>query len=160
MKNIRTSAVQVPLLSACMIFMTMCTPSSSPPTGVEFDLSIFRSGDNGDNWFVTWAGSGDLYTSQCDGRGWRKEDGNQRDFMNNRVWRISGGPDSASFSPRMDEGAPDYSRTAQQDIYGPIEPGDSIIEFPPAERLDVWNWYGYGIISVDGNIYQFISHCG
>ena len=70
MKNIRTSAVQVPLLSACVIIMTMCTTSHSPLTGVEFDISIFRSGDNSDNWFVTWAGNSDLYTSQCDGCGW------------------------------------------------------------------------------------------
>jgi len=65
-----------------------------------------------------------------------------------------------SFTPIFVEGAPDYSRTAQQEIYGLIQPGDTNIEFPPSDRLDVWNWYGYGIISIEGNIYQFISHCG
>lgn len=140
--------------------MLACTRVPDIPTGVEFEPGVFRSGDNGDNWCVTWAADGDLYTSQCDGRGWRYPDGNQRDFMNNQVWQISGGPDSGSFRPIFLEDAPDYSRSAQTEIYGPIVPPDSCIEFPQPDRLDVWNWYGYGIVSIDGNLYQFISHCG
>lgn len=149
------------LLFLCgLIIVANCDRTYEIPTGIEFDSFVFRSGDNGDNWCLTWADDGDLYTSQCDGRGWRYENGNQRDFMNNQVWKIKGGPDPDSFMPFLVEGAPDYSRTAQQEIYGQIQPGDSAIEFPQADRLDVWNWYSYGIVSIEGNIYQFISHCG
>ena len=140
--------------------LTMCNQQKEMPVDVEFDSYILRSGDNGDNWCVTWGQDGDLYTSQCDGRGWLRPDGTQRDFMNNRVWQIKGGPDSVSFTPIYLDDAPDYSRTSQQDIYGPIESPDSTTEFPPQHKLDVWNWYPYGIVSIDGNIYQYISHCG
>lgn len=155
-----TTHVKLVLIFGLTLLFTACNQKQAIPTGVEFEPYVFRSGDNGDNWCVTWAGDGDLYTSQCDGRGWRYKDGNQRDFMNNQVWRIAGGPDSVSFVSVYIDNAPDYSRTAQQEIYGSIESPDSCIEFPQADRLDVWNWYGYGIVSILGNIYQFISHCG
>ncbi len=145
---------------ANIILLMMCSPKKQYPVSLEFDSYVFRSGDNGDNWCLTWAADGDLYTSQCDGRGWLNEDGSKRNFKNNHIWRISGGPDSASFKTTMLTNAPDYSRKAQEVIYGPIEPGDAYEEFPQKDRLDVWNWYGYGIVSIDGNIYQFISHVG
>lgn len=140
--------------------LSMCTQKKEIPVGVEFDPYVFRSGDNGDNWCVTWANDDLLYTSQCDGRGWLDDNGEQRDFMNNRVWKISGGPNAASFNPIWIEEAPDYSRTTQEHVYGPIDSSDSRIQFPPQHKLDVWNWYPYGIVSIDGNIYQFMSHCG
>jgi len=60
----------------------------------------------------------------------------------------------------MLKGFPDYSRTGLTEIYGPIVEPDAVTKFPPAGKLrDGWNWYGYGIISIDGNLYQFISHC-
>ncbi len=148
------------VLALSIFILSECTHNRQIPTGIGFNNYVFRSGDNGDNWCLTWAADGDLYTSQCDGRGWRYPDGRQRDFMNNHIWRIAGGPDSASFRSVFVEDAPDYSRTAQKEIYGPIVQPDTCIEFPPPERLDTWNWYAYGIVSIDGNIYQFISHCG
>lgn len=142
------------------LWMSMCSQQKQYPVGIEFEPYVFRSGDNGDNWCLTWAADGDLYTSQCDGRGWLYEDGSKRNFMNNQIWRISGGPDSLSFKASVLYGAPDYSRSAQEIVYGPIEPGDAYEEFPQKDRLDTWNWYAYGIVSVDENMYQFISHVG
>ena len=148
------------LLLPLVAFLISCKTTTEKPADVKFESFIFRTGDNGDNWCVTWGQDDFLYTSQCDGRGWRDKNNNQRDFMNTRVWKISGGPDTTSFNPVWINKAPDYSRTAQQVIYGPIDSSDARTEFPPQHKLDVWNWYGYGIVSIDGNIYQFNSHCG
>lgn len=131
------------------------------PVGAELDTTVFRSGHRGDNWFSTWGEDGALYTAQCDGSGWLYENGDKREYKNNLIWRITGGPDSASFKTERLEVYPDYSRTGLTEIYGPIVPPDTGIQFvPPGKLRDGWNWYGYGIISIDGNLYQFISHCG
>ena len=35
------------------------------------------------------------------------------------------------------------------------------IQFVPNGKLrDGRKWYGYGLVSIEGNMYQFISHCG
>lgn len=142
-------------------FITSCQNEKRYPITVEFNPDIMRSGDNGDNWFMTIGEDDALYVAQCDGRGWYKDDGNKRDFKNHQAWRITGGPDSSSFKAAMID-YPDYSRTGLTEIHGPIIPPDSVIEFPRGNKklLRDWNWYGYGIVSVDGNLFQFISHCG
>ena len=149
------------IFSLVLFLMTTCHQSRNLPVDVEFDPEIVRLGDNGDNWCMTIGEDGALYTAQCDGRGWYNEDGSKRDFKNYHVWRITGGPDTTSFHAEMID-HPDYSRTGLTEIHGPIIPPDSVIEFPSSslELLHDWNWYGYGIVSVDGNLYQFISHCG
>ncbi len=159
--QIRHLTVILPLLVITFGGLTSCqSPSKKIPVGVEFDPHIFRSGEKGDNWCMTWGADGALYTAQCDGRGWYDENGKKRDFKNTQIWRITGGPDSAGFKAEMLEGFPDYSRTGYTEIYGPIIPPDSATRFPPPGKLrDGWNWYGYGLVSVDGNMYQFISHC-
>ncbi len=140
---------------------TMCIEEKKYPVGVDFDPEIVRLGDNGDNWCMTIGEDNALYTAQCDGRGWYNEDGSHKDFKNYHVWRITGGPDTAGFHAEMIN-HPDYSRTGLMEIHGPVIPPDSVIEFPRSskELLHDWNWYGYGIVSIDGNLYQFISHCG
>jgi len=94
--------------------------------GVDFDSTIYRTGVNGDNWCMTWADDGHLYTSCDDGSGWKPR---TEVRYNNRVWRITGGPEKidADFLP----GFPEY--------------------LMPDE------WYGYGIVSVDGTLYNFIT---
>ena len=143
------------LTSACQ------EPRKAYPVGAKLDSKVIRSSEYGDNWFSTWGSDGAFYTAQCDGRGWLDENGNQREFKNNQIWRITGGPDSASLQAEMLEGYPDYSRTGITEIYGPIIPPDTTIKFPlpNSKERDGWNWYGYGIVSIDGNMYQFISHC-
>ena len=131
------------------------------PVGVSFSPDIVRLGDNGDNWCMTIGEDDVLYTALCDGRGWLNTDGSMKDFKNHHVLQITGGPDSTSFSAKMIN-YPDYSRTGLTEIHGPIISPDSVIEFPRVSKklLSDWNWYAYGILSVDGNLYQFISHCG
>ncbi len=136
------------------------TPKNHP-IGVDFNPKIVRLGDNGDNWCMTVGEDNSLYTAQCDGRGWHNDDGSQKDFKNYHVWKITGGPDSTSFHAKMID-HPDYSRSGLAEIHGPIVPPDYVTEFPRVSKklLSDWNWYGYGIVSIDGNLYQFISHCG
>lgn len=131
------------------------------PVGVDFNANITRLGDNGDNWCMTIGDDNALYTALCDGRGWLNADGSMKDFKNHHVLKITGGPDSTSFDAKMIH-YPDYSRTGLTEIHGPIIAPDSVIEFPSVsiKLMSDWNWYAYGIVSVDGNLYQFISHCG
>lgn len=137
-----------------------CQKNQRVPVDVEICETIMRSGDRGDNYFMTWGEDGALYANQCDGRGWINEDGSLRDYHNNVIWRITGGPVSLSFKPEPVV-YPDYSRTGFTEIYGPIVSPDTAIKFvPPGKLRDGWNWYGYGIVSIEGNLYQFISHCG
>lgn len=141
-------------------FSTGCQHKQLVPVDIVIDDYIMRSGDRGDNWCLTWGEDGALYTNQCDGRGWKNKDGSLRDYHNNVIWRITGGPDTITFSPAPIE-YPDYSRSGYTEIYGPIIPPDTAIKFVPAGKLrDGWNWYGYGLISIEGNLFQFISHCG
>ncbi len=155
-----------------LVSVTICQALAGHPVGVEIDPQVMRSGDNGDNWCMTWGEDGALYTAQCDGRGWLDENGNMREFKNTHIWRITGGPDSksphatfaerkATFRAEMMEVFPDYSRSGLTEIYGPIIPPDDVTKFVPAgtKLRDGWNWYGYGLVSVGGNMYQFISHC-
>ena len=159
MENI-SHKIEISIWILIAFSFSMCSHQNKVPVDVKFDSYIFRTGDNGDNWCVTWGKDDYLYTSQCDGRGWLDSNGNQRNFYNNRIWKISGDSDSSSFHPVWIDNVPDYSRSAQQVVYGPIDSTDSPTRFPPEHKRDVWNWYGYGIVSINGNIYQFISHCG
>ena len=55
------------------LFCLNASAEENIPTGVKFDPKVFRSGNKGDNWFMTWAADGDVYTSRWDGRGWLVE---------------------------------------------------------------------------------------
>ncbi len=157
--NLKINSILLLILFA--FITSMCTEEKQYPVGVDFDSEIVRLGEKGDNWCMTVGDDGALYTAQCDGRGWFNEDGTKRDFKNTQVWRITGGPDAASFYAEMIN-FPDYSRTGLTEIHGPVLPPDSVTKFPSQNEklLHDWNWYGYGIVSVDGNLYQYISHCG
>lgn len=158
--QVRHGAVRGILFFIAVVSSITCQSPRQYPVGVEIDPAVFRSGEKGDNWCMTWGSDGALYTAQCDGRGWYDKDGNKREFKNTQIWRINGGPDADSFKAEMIDGFPDYSRTGLTEIYGPVIPPDSVTKFPPPGRLrDGWNWYGYGLVSIDGNMYQFISHC-
>ena len=38
----------------------------------------------------------------------------------------------------------------------------SSLQYHPKSKIarKSWTWYAYGIVSIDGNLYQFISHTG
>lgn len=143
-----------------MLISNCQEPKKAYPVEAKLDSKVIRSSEYGDNWFSTWGSDGALYTAQCDGRGWLDENGNQREFKNNQIWRLSGDPESGLKAEMLD-GYPDYSRTGITEIYGPIIPPDTTTRFPlpNSKERDGWNWYGYGIVSIDGNMYQFLSHC-
>lgn len=100
------------------------------PTGVGFHPdSLLRDGCRGDNWCITWADDGHQYTSMDDGSGWRT--GAE---YNNRVWRIKGSPERTGEDPFTAEFLPGYP------------------EYPYRG-----GWYGYGLSSVDGVLYHFVT---
>jgi hypothetical protein len=95
------------------------------------DETIVRhSTVNGDNWDLTWAADDLQYTSMCDGYGaFERPPG----MYNSRLLAIEGGPQDARF---LD--VPGYPELAQP--------------FEKAPR-----YYNFGVIAIDGKIYQFLS---
>ncbi len=151
--------IALPILVILLLITGCWQQTIKKPISLKFIGKPMLTGDRGDNWCVTWGADGMLYTAQCDGRGWVDEQNQIRAFRNHQLWQIAGGPDSASFKATPVSGYPDYTRIAQSEIYGPIDSTDSYGSFPPKPRRDTWTWYGYGVVSIDGDFYQFISHC-
>jgi len=99
------------------------------PVGVEFQKeTLKRMGAGGDNWCITWAKDGSQIVSMCDGNWLRLE--NPLGGFHNHLFRISG--ESNDFQREDIPNYPDFSG----------EQG---------------SWFGYGIVSVDHNIYSVIS---
>jgi hypothetical protein len=106
------------------------------------DDTIQRLGGNGDNWYPTWGADGSLYVALCDGTGFP---GIPRRNNNSRLIRIEGQPETG---------------LTFHDV-----PGYPIIGFPlrgeydnttPGTLLGI-RYYGFGTISVDGTIYQYLN---
>jgi len=121
-------------LSIAYIGITSCsTPQKKEeklrPVGVEFNKeTLKRLGAGGDNWCITWAKDGSQVVSMCDGN-WLKLD-NPHGGFHNHLFRINGE-------------AEDFQR---EDI--PNYP-----DFSGGEG----SWFGYGIVSVDDDLYSIIS---
>ncbi len=99
------------------------------PVGVEFQKeTLKRMGANGDNWCITWAKDGSQITSMCDGN-WLKLD-NPFGGFHNHLFRVKG--DADNFQREDIPNYPDFSG------------GEG-------------SWFGYGIISVDDDLYSVIS---
>jgi hypothetical protein len=127
------------LIGLLLAGLASCNQSQvMEPSGVTFSETIIRSGSLGDNWCHTWAADGHIYTCMDDGWGWIDTlELEQR--WNNRVWKIVDGPEQIEA-----EFLPDYPEYPFQKSANPT-----------GKRA----WYGYGIISVDGTIYQSLSIC-
>ena len=107
------------------------------PKGVIFNDKIVRDCKSGDNWCMTWAADDNKYVFLDDGFGW-----NEEKHYNNRIYRIVDTPNGdIPFSAEDLPGYPDYfvERTGANDY------------------LITGSWYGYGIVSVDGVLYAFIT---
>ena len=118
-----------------LIFRGCVAPlkSAKVPIGVSIDYSqVYRNSLTGDNYHVTWADDGYMYANQDDGDPMFKLGGNEGRYFNNRTWRMTGTPDSVGF-----EYLPNY---------------------PYYEKGG--NWYSYGIVSIDGILYSFITAGG
>lgn len=101
----------------------------------RLDETIRRSGGSGDNWHMTWANDDQQYVSLCDGSGWPDVPGCTSVCHNSRVFRIKGDPPNIQF-----EYLPNYPDLFHED------------GTPRVNR-----YYGFGIIAIDGYIYQFLS---
>ena len=104
------------------------------PTGVTFQNKIMRESIRGDNWCTTWGADGNLYTSMCDGYGW---DSTRTKEIHSEVLKISGGFDNV-FGEAVSGYPVDFNVVDKTDRYMPY-------------------FFGYGIVSVKGTIYQFLS---
>jgi hypothetical protein len=124
------------LISTLLTFLNGCNApekNGKVPDSVEIDYSkVFRNTLYGDNYHVTWADDGYMYVNQDDGDPKQELGGDTGRYFNNRVWRMTGNPDSVDF-----EYLPNYPY---------YEEGGK--------------WYAYGIISVDSILYTFITLSG
>ncbi len=104
-------------------------------TGIQrLDETTIRAGGSGDNWHMTWADDDKQYVGLCDGRGWPDVAGYDGSDYNARVYAIQGTPPDITF-----EHLPGYP--------------DLLTERPP----HINRYYGFGILALDGAIYQFLS---
>lgn len=102
-------------------------------TGLDFDWSTHRKlAEGADNWPVTWSDDDHLYTLWGDGRGWTG-DGGRASFG---TTRITGGTDGYGGTDRC--GAPTTEGGCAAD----------------GSELD---GKSYGVLSVDGALYAFVS---
>lgn len=99
------------------------------PVGVTFHKeSIRRLGSGGDNWCITWTKDDSQITSMCDGN-WLNLD-NPIGGFHNHLFRIIGEAD-------------DFDR-------------EDIPNYPDFSG-EQGSWFGYGIVSIDNNIYSAVS---
>ena len=95
----------------------------------RIDETLVRSGGNGDNWHMTWADNGKQYVALCDGLGWPDVKGYTGQAYNTRVYALNGDPPNHAFEHLP--GYPDMNFGSR--------------------------YYGFGIIAIDGCIYQYLS---
>ena len=98
----------------------------------RLEETTLRLGGVGDNWHMTWADDDRQYVSLCDGSGFH---GMPRNSYNSRAYAVSGDPPEVTFEHLP--GYPDLINTW---------------DTPDASR-----YYNFGILAVDGGIYQFLS---
>ena len=93
-----------------------------------------RTGGTGDNWHTTWADDDRQYVALCDGKGWPEMEGYTGQDYNARVYAVEGDPPDPRF------------------IHLPGYPDLLTEEAPNVQR-----YYGFGIIALDGCIYEYLS---
>ena len=122
------------LLAIAFVGITSCSAQQKKsekllPVGVEFKKeTLKRLGSGGDNWCTTWAKDGSQVTSMCDGN-WLMLD-NPHGGFHNHLFRITG--ESENFQREDIPNYPDFSGREG-------------------------SWFGYGIVSVDDDLYSVIS---
>lgn len=94
----------------------------------------------GDNWYMTWASDDKQYTGLCDGVGFKHLPEFDGTSYNSNLYRIVGTPPNHSF-----EYVPNYPYVES------VSPGKV-----PGSK-DYSRYYGFGILAVDGTIYQLLS---
>jgi hypothetical protein len=98
----------------------------------RLEETTLRLGGVGDNWHMTWAHDDKQYVSLCDGAGWP---GMPQADYNSRLYAIAGDPPQPTFEYLA--GYPDLVNDWQ--------------------TLDCSRYYNFGVLALDGRIYQFLS---
>jgi hypothetical protein len=131
-------------LMASVIFAELLPAADSPavaapPTAKivglrRLDETIARLGGNGDNWQMTWTADDRMVAGLCDGDAQPWPNVPHRPF-NSRLISIRGIPPQPQFADT---------------------PGYPELLTGPGPR-NVSRYYGFGILAIDGSIYQFLS---
>ena len=99
---------------------------------LRLEETTLRLGGVGDNWHMSWASDDRQYVSLCDGRGWP---GMPQADYNSRVYAIVGDPPCPAF--------------------------EYLAEYPTLvnkwKTQECFRYYNFGILALDGHIYQFLS---
>jgi len=134
-----------------LVFSSISFTAVKPvPIGVKFDSHIYRTG-HGDNFNQTWAADDNIYFNCDDGMGWVQEE--PATNFNCRVYKLTGGPEP--FDVHYLDGYPNYLRHKKY-VYG-----DKLLAlYKKHKKFYHSSWYGFGIISVDGILYHFVSRTG
>lgn len=93
------------------------------------DTSILNVG-YGDNWHMTWADNDRQFVGMCDGTGFRGVPGETGEYRNTRIYTIVGQAPEHHF-----EYLPNY----------------------PELLGRTFRFYGFGILAIDGHVYQYTS---
>lgn len=106
----------------------------------RLDDTILEPTGKGDNWHMTWAGDDNQYVGLCDGSGWDDLPGYTGKEYNSRIYIISGNPPGHSFKHLQ----------SFPDLDALWNPGEG-------EPKYFSRYYSFGILAIDGFIYQFLS---
>lgn len=98
----------------------------------RLDETTLRLGGSGDNWHMSWAGDDKQYVSLCDGAGLP---GTPPGAYNSRAYAIAGSPPDLRF-----EFLPGYPELVNR-----------------WDTSDCSRYYNFGILALDGRIYQYLS---
>lgn len=112
---------------------------STVASAVRRDDTILHLGGDGDNWLMTWLADDTQLTGLCDGS---HLSGTPRDRLyNSHLYRVLGSPPDVTF--RDVPGYPDVLLNILDRPAGPVS-----------------RYYGFGVVAVDGVVYQFMSTFG
>lgn len=104
-------------------------------TGIErLEDTTRRLGGMGDNWHMSWADDDRQYAALCDGSGWPDVPGWDGTLYNTRVYALRDGPEDVAF-----EHLPGFP------------------DLPAGQAPHVNRYYGFGILALDGAIYNYLS---
>lgn len=110
-------------------------------TGIKrLENTVLPVTGQGDNWYMTWAADDKQYAGMCDGVGFKDLPDYTGTYYNSKLYRIAGNPPDHSF-----ESVSGYP--ALESIHPGQVPGSK----------DYSRYYGFGILAVDGTIYQLLS---
>jgi hypothetical protein len=134
----RTKLVLMGLLAGQLLTAGRTVAAESAPGGIRemrrLENTVARLGGDGDNFYMSWARDGRMFAGLCDGNAEPWADV-PRKLFNSRLIAIEGEPPKLTF----------------KDV-----PGYPELLVGPGPR-NVSRYYGFGILALDGKVYQFMS---